>query len=852
MTETIVEYRARPLFDVSLRPVVKGKFLYVGGEKFWVKGVSYGTFAIDEKGEERLDREVVERDFALMAEHGFNVVRVHTGPPCWLLDCAQRNGLRVMVGLNWGEQMAFLDDKERVDEIIGKVRRWVRRCSGHPALFCYTVGNEITSSIVRWHGRRRVERFIHRLYRIAKEEDPDALVTYVNYPSTEYLRLPFLDFLCFNVYLESRNEFEDYLARLHSLSNDSPVLLSEVGLDSLRNGDNKQADTLDWQVRSTFKVGCCGLIVFAWTDEWYHGKHLVEDWRFGLTTSSRTAKPALRSVQKAFAESIPPPRYAHWPRVSVVVCSHNGAATIRDTLEGLRNLDYPDYEVIVINDGSTDSTLRIVLEYPFVRLVNTANRGLSNARNTGIETASCELVAFIDDDAYPDELWLKYLVLSLVEGDCVGVGGPNFPPPNDDWKIKAMGHAPGGPNPVLISDRTAEHIPGCNMMFRKDALVSIGGFDSRFRTAGDDVDLCWRLLDKGGVVGYSPSAVVWHHRRSSVRRYWKQQVGYGKAEALLENKWPNKYNSFGQMKWLGRIYGRGIPLDFASLFVGRVYQGVWGSAPYQSLYQPRGSFWSLMLMPEWYLITASLGLLFLLSIGWAPWLVLGPLFLLSATLPIIQSALNVRRTRTRSGATEGRFRIFRMRTMLLFLNVLQPLARLDGRLKGGLTPWRRHGPKARLTLRPVMMSMWRDKREPAETTLRGLEKKAQAMGLLVRAGGDYDDWDLEIRKGLFGGARLLLAVEEHAPGKQLLRFRLSQTYSRFATVLSLIFVSMSLAAASYGAWVQGIISGLCAAVMVSRTLSDSGLATGLLHELVKVSVSPSEYFENSMENARGD
>jgi len=833
LTETVAQVRAKPVSDFSERPVVRGKFLYAGNEKFWVKGVSYGTFLIGENGEEQLDREVVRRDFALMAEHGFNVVRVHTGPPRWLLDQALENGLRVMVGLNWGEQIAFLDDPKRVKEITDKVRRWVRRCAGHPAVFSYTVGNEITSSIVRWHGRKRVEKFVQRLYRIAKEEDPKALVTYVNYPSTEYLRLPFLDFLCFNVYLESQQAFEDYLARLHSLSNDTPVLLSEVGLDSLGNGEDKQARTLDWQVRSTFKLGCCGLVVFAWTDEWYHGTHPVEDWKFGLTTSTRTAKPALHVVQKAFAESTPPPHATHWPRVSVVVCSYNGAATIHDTLEGLRNLDYPDFEVIVVNDGSTDSTPDIVSEYPSVKLVATENRGLSNARNTGIETADGDLVAFIDDDAYPDSLWLKYLILSLSEEEnCVGVGGPNLPPPSEDWRIVAMGHAPGGPNPVLVSDMSAEHVPGCNMLFRKEALIEVKGFDSRFRTAGDDVALCWRLIDKGGRIAYSHSAILWHHRRSSTKRYWKQQVGYGKAEALLEKKWPNKYNSFGQMKWLGRIYGRGISLDFASLFTGRVYQGVWGSAPYQLLYQPRGSFWSLMLTPEWYLITASLGLLFLLSFGWAPWFVLGPLLLLSATLPILQAAFNVSRTRLRSGASEGRFRLFRIRTKLLFLNVLEPLARLDGRLRGGLTPWRRHGPSTRRKLRPLTTMMWRDKREPAETTLHGLEKKAQATGLLVRAGGDYDDWDLEIRKGLFGGARLLLAVEEHAPGKQLLRFRLSQTYSRFATVLSLVFVSMSLAAAFYGARIQSIISGLCAAVMISRTLSDSGLATGMLLDLV--------------------
>src|SRR5438270_12588007 len=83
--------------QVTDRPHVRGKFLYVGEEKFWVRGISYGTFQIDENGEERLRREIVDRDFAQMADNGFNVVRVHTGPPRWLLDIAQKNGLRVMV-----------------------------------------------------------------------------------------------------------------------------------------------------------------------------------------------------------------------------------------------------------------------------------------------------------------------------------------------------------------------------------------------------------------------------------------------------------------------------------------------------------------------------------------------------------------------------------------------------------------------------------------------------------------------------------------------------------------------------------------------------------------------------------
>src|SRR5438874_53073 len=200
-----------------------------------------------------------------MAANGFNVVRVHMGPPRWLLDAALRNGLRVMVGLNWGEHMAFLDEPGKVEEIEARIRRWIRACAGHSAVFGYSIGNEIPASIVRWHGKRRVEKFIERLYRIAKEEDPDALVTYVNYPSTEYLRLPFLDFFWFMVYLYFRDSFEDYLSRLHSLSEDRPVLLTEIGLDSLRGGEERQAMMLESQIASAFHRGCVGVIVFAST-----------------------------------------------------------------------------------------------------------------------------------------------------------------------------------------------------------------------------------------------------------------------------------------------------------------------------------------------------------------------------------------------------------------------------------------------------------------------------------------------------------------------------------------------------------------------------------------------------------
>jgi len=91
------------------------------------------------------------------------------------------------------------------------------------------------------------------------------------------------------------------------------------------------------------------------TDEWYRHGHDVEDWAFGLTREDRSPKPALGAVREALAE-VPFSANLPWPRISVVVCSYNGARTIRDCLDGLEQLAYPDYEVIVVDDGSTDST----------------------------------------------------------------------------------------------------------------------------------------------------------------------------------------------------------------------------------------------------------------------------------------------------------------------------------------------------------------------------------------------------------------------------------------------------------------------------------------------------------------
>src|SRR5438874_6139274 len=352
-----------------------------------------------------------------------------------------------------------------------------RICAGHPALLCYALGNEIPALMARWLGRRKVERYLERLYRIVNQEDPEGLVTYVNYPTTEYLRLPFLDLICFNVYLESQDRFEPYLARLHNIAGDRPLLMSELGLDALRNGEGGQARSLDWQVRTAFAAGCGGVRVVAWADEWYRHGRDVQDWAFGQTRADRSPKPALETVREAFAEAPFTPSLP-WPRISVVVCSCNGGRTIRDACEGLRRLDYPNYEVIVVDDGSNDDTAAIAVQYD-VRLIRTPNRGLSSARNTGLAAGTGEIVADGDDGADRGPRWRTYLPATFLRTSHVGVGGPNIAPAGDGPIAECVARAPGGPVHVLVTDREAEHIPGCNLAVRTAYRESVGGFYPR-------------------------------------------------------------------------------------------------------------------------------------------------------------------------------------------------------------------------------------------------------------------------------------------------------------------------------------------------------------------------------------
>ncbi|MBI4262882.1 MAG: glycosyltransferase [Acidobacteria bacterium] len=675
-----------PALSLVEGPCLDGKFLRIDGGRFLVKGVSYGTFAPGPGRAQFPAPARVAGDFAAMAAAEFNTVRTYTVPPMAVLDAAAAHGLRVMVGLPWPQHVAFLDDPRLVRQIRRDAAAEVRRLAAHPAALLFAIGNEIPPGVVRWHGPRRVERFLRELCDEVKAAAPESLLTYVNFPPTDYLELECVDVCAFNVYLHREADLRAYLSRLQHIAGPRPLLLAEAGADSRREGLDGQARLDAMQVRAALAEGACGAVAFAWTDEWWRGGRAVDDWAFGLVDAERRPKPALAAAARAFADGpFAAEERVRWPKVSVIVCARDAEDTIDDCLTSLAALTYPNVELLVINDGSRDATSAIARRHPSVRVIDVPPGGLSAARNMGLAEASGEIVAYTDADVRVDPDWLTYLVPPLLDQDVVGVGGPNVVPADDPWLAQCVARAPGGPTHVLLDDRIAEHVPGCNMAFRRDALLAIGGFNPVYVRAGDDVDVCWRLQAAGHRIGFAGAALVWHHHRASVRAFWRQQVGYGEAESWLDAHHPEK-SAGGAPLWRGRIYS---PLPFVRALSSRtVNTGVWGTAAFPSVYAT--GIHLLQVLPHspvWLALSSALMLIGALlpdaSGAASPLLAVGLGGWLTTLVRCVQFAWrsDVARLSRIGRLSLAQSRLV-YRAVIAWLHVIQPLARTGGRLRG--------------------------------------------------------------------------------------------------------------------------------------------------------------------------
>jgi glycosyltransferase involved in cell wall biosynthesis len=764
-----------------LRVTVDGKFFRLGTEKFCPKGVTYGPFAPNAAGEPFPEPAQVERDLDLIAELGANLVRLYFVPPQWFLSALHRRGVKALVDIPWGKHQCFLDSAAQREAARAAVRAAARRCSGEPAVFALSVVNEIPADIVRWSGAESVGEFLDELVAEVKAIDRDLLCTFGNFPPTEFLRSKTVDFWCWNIYLHHHRPFENYLARLQMLADTKPLMLGEFGLDSLRETERQQAETLSWQIETAFRAGCAGTVIFSFTDDWFNDGRAITDWTFGLVTRDRHPKPAFARVREQF-QVAPHFPLSQSPRVSVVVASYNGAPTLKTCLQSLVRLNYPDYEVILVDDGSTDDSAALAALFPEVRyLKQETNRGLGVARNTGIAAATGEIIAFTDSDCRADEDWLYYLVGDLLNSRFAGIGGHNFLPPDDSPTAACVMVSPGGPAHVMLTDRLAEHIPGCNMAFYKWALAHIGGFDPLYWKAGDDVDVCWRLQQRGYRLGFSPAGFVWHYRRNTIKAYLKQQAGYGDAEALLERRHPENFNRFGGSIWHGRIYS---PAKYGvELSRSIIYHGLFGTAFFQSIYAAQPSLLLVVVTSPEYHVLVTL-----------------PLLVLGAVVPNLTafglSSLGFSLTLCALAAWQAelprhKYRLW-SRPLIALLFFLQPIVRGWARYRGHL-----RGQKSSLATRENLDSLslegcearlgqllyWSEKGLDRMTFLARLLERLDQRGWPNKPDAGWSPHDVEIYGPRWASLELTTVAEYHRGGREIIRCRLVARWSFFARAL---------------------------------------------------------------------
>jgi glycosyltransferase involved in cell wall biosynthesis len=782
---------------------VDGKFLSCGRRRVRIQGVSYGPFAANHNGEPFPTPERASDDFARMRAAGINAVRTYHVPPEWLLNLADEQGMGVLVDAPWSKHLCFLDSSTARKEARQIVLEVAKRGTSHRCILAYSIGNEIPPSIVRWHGTRHVERFLAELMDTSKQVDPDALVTYANYPPTEYLDLSFLDFATFNVYLHDHETFCRYLFRLQNLVDGKPLVLGELGMDTLRHGEVDQAQFLAGHVREALLTGLAGTFIFSWTDDWCTGGYPIRDWAFGITYADRLPKASYHALREVFERS-PAALLPSTPRVSVIVCAYNGGCTLEQCLDSLLAIEYPDYEVIVVDDGSTDDTPSILKRFPSIRAIHQPNQGLSAARNVGLKAATGSIVAYTDADCFADAHWLAQLVHQFQRSNAAAVGGPNLTP-QDGWRATCVAASPGQPTHVLESDQVAEHIPGCNMAFRREVLLAINAFDTLYRKAGDDVDICWRLQQAGHWIAFAPGAVVWHHRRQNPRAYFRQQAGYGEAEALLQFKHPDKFNHRGASKWRGVLYGPS--LQGLSLSKPLIYRGTYGTGLFQCIYRVSPAHWAMLPSTlEWHL---AIGLAGIIALFWPPaWI--GAALMLSLSLAV--AALQAAQARL-APKHDG----FVARLLVMGLCYAQPLVRSWWRYRTRLFCYRPRqvdpgtpsSSGRRMPLTGVSTAAYW-----SEAGAERTEFLAQVVAYLAehRWGRSVDsgwsDWDLEVYCHPWTVVQVCTAQEEHGGKKHLIRVRYRLRPSGYMKALAITGVSGIAVVALLQAWPFAIGVGL--------------------------------------------
>ena len=267
-------------------------------------------------------------------------------------------------------------------------------------------------------------------------------------------------------------------------------------------------------------------------------------------------------VLKYYAHAEVPPKLGRDPLVSVVIACPNRSWMLDECLKALAAQTYRSFEVIVLPDG-TDGGSGAPAPVPediALSFLPTGKVRPAEKRNIGIKAAKGEIVAFIDDDAYPDAHWIEYAVRYFGDGTVGAVGGPGVTPPNDPFLARIGGRVYDN---WLVSGnyryrykaggvrRDVDDYPSCNLFVRKALLDSFGGYRTDF-WPGEDTLLCKDIVDSGKRIVYDPWVVVYHHRRALFGPHLRQLGRYAFHRGYFVKRFPS--NSLHLSYFVPRLF----------------------------------------------------------------------------------------------------------------------------------------------------------------------------------------------------------------------------------------------------------------------------------------------------------
>jgi glycosyltransferase involved in cell wall biosynthesis len=709
--------------------VSHGKFFSRFGHKFFFKAMRLEDVGSDLDFNQKLKLRHRLDDLKLAHTTGLVLTEEQAYS---ILDVVAQAGLYAVVEFKIAAEEIV--DRKRFSAANSRIAHAANILHANSALIGFLIDCPMSQDALRAHGIGAVRKRLTALLETLRDRAPHAMLSLKLRPETRALSLLQEDFLYGEIPALPPLEIRDFVVSLHNVAETRPVLIEFA----------QASPGQDEAVAVAFGTGAAGVVAPPVPAPASH------DW---LGVRMLRASELMPFVK---LNGTCPPRPSTIPMVSVVVCAYNAERTMRPCLESLRKLEYPNYEVVIVDDGSSDATAEISMDFPEFRLIRQANKGLSVARNVGMHAARGEIIAYTDSDCVVDPHWLTLMVRAMEQGGFDGCGGPNLSP-HEDGRVEACCAAsPGAPCHVLVSDNRAEHLAGCNMVFTKAALAKIGGFDPIFRTAGDDVDICWRLIEAGFRLGFAPAAFVWHFRRNTIKAYYGQQRGYGRAEALLYPRYSDRFNLLGQIAWRGTIPGLARTIPGGS--TKRVFWGA-SNAGSQTLYDPALSMARVLPQTLEWNVFALFAVLGSIALGWTPipalaMLALGPLWALYYGW---------------HAPLEKCHQSFASRILIAYLCYTGTMVRTITRYKTRAaaimekedTEMVRQRPTINWLKRSINLAYWNEDYTQRENLLDRMLKLFARVGQPVAIDQGWNDYDAELRPNIWTRIEVKTADEEH-------------------------------------------------------------------------------------------